>query len=47
MNNRNPLNQYARVGQVRKKEETPDCITDNFILGMTNHGSPLEPDLDK
>jgi hypothetical protein len=47
MNIRNPFNQYARVGQVRKKESAPDSTMDNFIMGMTNHGSSLEPDLDQ
>ncbi|MEH6679925.1 MAG: hypothetical protein V7724_05220 [Sediminicola sp.] len=47
MNNRKPLNQYARVGQVRKKEGTPDAFMDNFILGMTEQTFHLDKESDK
>lgn len=43
----NNLQQFARVGQVRKKEVTSKGMPDNFIMGMTNQHSITDSNLDK
>ncbi len=43
----NNFKQFARVGQVRKREVSTDDMPDNFIMGMTNQHSTTETNLDK
>ena len=41
------LQQFARVGQVRKKEVGSKGMPDNFIMGMTNQHSIMDSNSDK
>lgn len=43
----NNLQQFARVGQVRKREVLTKDMPDNFIMGMTNQHPTAETDLEK
>ncbi|MEJ1222504.1 hypothetical protein [Sediminicola sp. 1XM1-17] len=41
------LQQFARVGQVRKREVNTKSMPDNFIMGMTNQHANMDTNLDK
>ncbi|MEB8328880.1 hypothetical protein OO009_05895 [Flavobacteriaceae bacterium KMM 6897] len=41
------LQQFAKVGQVRKREVSSKAMPDNFIMGMTNQHSSKDNNLDK
>tara|TARA_R110002051_G_C8732983_1_gene498122 strand:+ start:1467 stop:1613 length:147 start_codon:yes stop_codon:yes gene_type:complete len=43
----NNLQQFARVGQVRKREVNTNSMPDNFIMGMTNQQTNLDNSSDK